>query len=400
MVFDSETSRRLIFVIFNSAHSESKTRIKYVFYLVLAICSLQALKGIDLAGYIGTIDSARSVGLETPPYPKGIAKHGDYFQSPITTTFLLPLTYIPIGFSKFLAALYTTLGVFYLLSRLGVGALPPRTRWALLLLFTHGLSDAYLSLNPIFTTAVLLWASHLLSLSNQKRDTLLSGICFSISLALRPFPAVLLPFFLMNPQKRKVLPWIILFSTLAFAITFLFLPNPILWWRAWLEALPLYKDAAEIVHPTFQTPLSLVARFFVFGLGFSQKEFALIQWPLALIYLAICYVFAVTLESKKQSDLAFSLLLSSLYCCFGQIWACGLFYCFPLFVWTFSKTKSPWPLVFSLAYALLPQWAWPRDVWNFMMLKLGVQSWFILASLLFAWNVTRNETSGGSKSSS
>ena len=66
-----------------SAHKVSSSWMTYVFFLVLAICSLQALKGIDFAGYIGTIASARSVGLETPPYPKDIAKHGDYFQSPI-----------------------------------------------------------------------------------------------------------------------------------------------------------------------------------------------------------------------------------------------------------------------------------------------------------------------------
>jgi len=379
-------------VTFTAEEEKLNARINIVFYLILIICSLQALKGIDLAGYIGTIHSARVVGLETPPYPKGIAKFGDYFQSPITTTLLLPLTYLPIGFSKFLGAIYTTLGVLYLLSPLRVRGLPYKSRWALLLLFTHGLSDAYLSLNPLFVTAVLLWASHVLSLSNHQKDKILSGLCFSVALALRPFPAVLLPFFLINPQKRKVVPWITLFTATALLITFIFLPSPIAWWRSWLQALPLYRDAADIVHPTFQTPLALVTRFFVFGLGFSQQELGFVEWPLAFIYLAICYFFAFALSSKKgKPELAFAVLLSSLYFCFGRIWACGLFYCFPLLAWAFSRTKSYWPLVFSLGYAILPQWAWPTDAWNFLMLKVGLQSWFILASLIYAWKLVGAE---------
>ena len=370
----------------------TKQWVRYVFYLVLAVCSLQALKGIDFRGYLEALTQARVQGLETPPYPTISAKNGDYFQSPITTILLLPLSYLPLGAGKLIAALYTTLGVLYLLSTLKVGQLPKTIAWALLFLFTHALSDAYLSLNPLFLTAVLLWASHRLSLSNTPKDRILSGFCFSIALALRPFPALLLPFFVFSRQKRKVFPWILFFSILAFFMTFVLLPNPIRWWQTWFQALPLYRFAADVLHPTFQTPLSLVARLSVLGFGFPKENLNLIEGPLAFLYSGLCYFFALRLEREKKPDLAFSLLLTCLYCCFARVWACGFFYCFPFFVLAFSKTRSFWPLVFGLGYALLPQWAWPGDLWGFLMSRMGLQGWFILASLVYAWNLVRNET--------
>lgn len=393
-------SRFKFFVSQTSLHKVSNPWMTYVFYLVLAICSLQALKGIDFRGYLEALTQARIQGLETPPYPVVSAKNGDYFQSPIATILLLPFSYLPLGVGKLVAALYTTLGLLYLLTTLNASHFSKTTAWALLLLFTHALSDAYLSLNPLFLTVILAWASHRLSLSRHRKDIILSGFYFSIALALRPFPALLIPFFVISREKRKVLPGIIFFTSLIFLLTFLILPNPVLWWERWFQALPLYRHAADVLNPTFQTPLSVIARFFVFGLNLPKDGLGSVEGPLAISYVCLCYFFALRFESDKKHDLAFSLLLSCLYCCFARVWACGLFYCFPFLAWAFSKTESRWPLIFALAYSLLPKWAWPSDWWELLMSRFGVQGWFILASLLFAWKLVWNELSLKSKAGS
>ncbi|MFM8268805.1 MAG: glycosyltransferase 87 family protein [Pseudomonadota bacterium] len=338
------------------------------------------------------LSQARVQGLDTPPYPTITAKNGDYFQSPVTTVLLLPLSFLPLGASKFIAALYTTLGIFFLLRSLNASQLDRKTSIALLLLFTHALSDAYLSLNPVFITAVLLWASHRLSLSNEKQSLIFSGLCFTLALALRPFPALLFPFYLFSAQKRKVVPWIVLFGSLSILITFIFLPKPWLWWQSWLTALPLYRHAADVLHPAFQTPLSLVARLFVFGFNFPKEKLGVVEAPLALLYLLFTYGLASQLERRNKFDLAFSLLLASLYCSFATVWACGFFYCFPFVLWAFSQNKNAWPLILSLGYALLPQWAWPSDLWGLMMSRFGLQGLFILAVLILSWKRVRTQT--------
>ncbi|NBX93390.1 MAG: DUF2029 domain-containing protein [Proteobacteria bacterium] len=358
--------------------------IQSVFVVIALLCSVQALKGIDFRGYLESMNVSLLQGLN-PPYPTHSAKNGDFFQSPITAVFLIPLALLPMGIAKLIAWAYSFGGLFYLFRRATLGNLTNPSAFLLLLFFTHAISDVFLSLNFLFLGLVLMWACHEWSLRKEPWGQLLSGLFFSVAVALRPMPLLLLPYFVLSPGRRRMLIWFFGWTAAWIALTLLVLPNPRLWWTHWFSALPLYEQAASILVPAFQTPMAVLGRSFYFFSSVTLSQFAFIEKVIGLAFWGWAFFWALRLEKRGEKALGFALILSTLYCSFSRIWACGFLYCYPFLSAVLCRNPSKIFWLLAIGYALLPQWLWPIDTWDLLVSHYSLQGILILGSLILCW---------------
>lgn len=363
---------------------------RYFFILILLVCMVQAQKGIDLSGYLWHVSHSIKNGFATLPYPIEKAQNGDFFQSPVTTLILVPFTFLPLAVSKAVFALLNALGLLLFLKSLKVETFSTKNQLVLILFFTHALSDVFLSLNLLFSVCLLLWFSHGFSLSSQRRKRATSGFFFSIALFLRPFPALIFPVFLFSKKRRGALPWIAFFSGLGVGLSFFIFPNPLEWWNGWFSSLALYQDAAYVLAPTFQTPLSNFDRIAYYLFRVPVQNLNILEAIFGFFYLTLSYVFFIKLERRGETDLAFAILLSALYCSFSRLWASGFFYCLPLIALTLEKSRTRFFFILAVGYSLLPKWAWPTETWAYLIGVLGFQGWLIFLSIIYSWVLVFN----------
>lgn len=361
-------------------------------FLVWGLCLPQALKGVDFSGYLRTVSGLVSSGFNNLPYPIEMGKNGDFFQSPITTLLLVPFSILPLTLSKIVFSALLSLSLFWLAKDLDLKNLPRPAIWTLLFLFAHALSDVFLSLNLVFASFILLWFSHRLSLKESEGNKTMAGFIFSLAIALRISPLLLVPFFFFSKKRRVVLVWTALFLGLETLTTFIFLPSGSNWWNGWLRALPLYSQAADVFTSTFQTPLSIVDRLAHFLFGVPKSRLGFFEVSLGVSYWFLSLWASYRLESQGKFDLAFSIILSVLYVSFSRVWASGLFYTLPLVVLTMKKKLSFSFMLAAVLYALFPQWLWPRPLWNYLTGTLGIQG-IILSNIIYlCWKETKLKT--------
>ncbi|NBW99482.1 DUF2029 domain-containing protein, partial [bacterium] len=352
---------------------------------VWLVCSLQSLKGIDLVGYWRAVAQAWASQLRTPPYPVAVAQNGDFFQSPIAALLILPFTFLPVGIFKFCAWGWSSMGLAYWIKRLRLKSLSVGGGFVLICWFTHSISDVFLSLNFIFMVAVLLWLSHVQSFRPSRGAPVLAGLAFSLALALRPTPVALAPIFFLSDIRRRCLPWIFIFLMVWGLITTQVFPDSFLWWTAWLKALPLYSQAVDPRAATFQTPLANLDRMLTYLLHWAPPSVATAKAFMGIGYWLFASFCALRAEKRGERDLAFALLLSSLYCSFGPVWAAGFFFCLPLFAWALKTEGSVFLWTLTFFYSISPKWLWPAPLWEFGAATLGLPGWLIILNLALCW---------------
>lgn len=353
-----------------------------LFWLVTLACISQSLRGIDLRGYLDTVQSCANEGFVNPPYPLTRATNGDYFQSPFFTLLLWPFSLTSRLVAKLLFAGFATIFLFVLLGSLEVKRLSKKSQFFLLLLFAHALSDVYVALNPLFLVLGLLWLCHIYSLRHTRFSQSFSGFFLALAILIRVTPALLIPFFLFSPKRRSVLPWTFFFFGFFLVLSYLVLPNADSWWWRWLQSLPLYSQAANVLSPAFQSPLALFSKWLQTS-GARAQVVEQLDSILGLGIFGLFGVLAFRAEKLGKSDLAFSLLLVALYCSFSRLWASAFLFCLPLFILFLRQGRTSYFGALSILYALLPQWLYPRDLWNYLMSKWALQGIVIIALIAF-----------------
>lgn len=336
-----------------------------------------------MRGYLDTVENCARDRFSTPPYPISSATNGDYFQSPFTTLLFWPFSLINRGFAKLIFAGLATFLLLFILKSLEAEKLSKKSQFFLLLLFTHALSDVYLALNPLFLSLGLLWICHVFSLRSDRSSHVLSGVCLSFAILIRVTPALLLPFFLFSSKRRSVLPWTFFFLVIAFGFSYIVLPDATLWWSRWFRALPLYSQAASVLSPAFQSPMAVITKW-LYSFGLNTLLISQVESVLGLLFWAFFYVLSFRAEKTNQKDLAFSFLLAALYCAFSRVWASAFLYCLPLFILTLRRGMKLGFAALSILYALLPQWLYPRDLWNYLMSNWALQGLVITALIVLA----------------
>jgi hypothetical protein len=356
----------------------------WILLIVCLLCSIQSLKSIDLRGYIETVSASLSNGL-TPPYPIENASNGDFFQSPVAVLFLMGLSYFPLPIIKLLAFFYTSLGLFYVFKKLRVSELSSVSFWAVVLLFSHSLSDLFLSMNFLFPSFVLWFLG--LEFKNSK----IAGVLIALAVFLRPPTILLSPFLFFSEETRRTLPYAVLAGAVFLASTFLAFPNPLSWWERWFQALPLYSQAAEILSPSFQSPPAVIQKISLQVFEASRDRASLLSHFFGGLYYLLCLIFAFVLRKRKQGELAFSILLSTLYCSMGRIWVGGFISCLPFLVRTLHKNESTGILLAGVIYTLSQKWIWPLEIWNHLMIDWGAQGLILMSVLLWCWKRTQSD---------
>lgn len=367
--------------------------VRWIFFLVLLGSATQLTRGIDLNGYLVTVRASAEAKFLNPPYPKDSAQNGDYFQSPLTTLLLFPFTLIPALITKVIFAALATSLLFFLMRALGVAQLALSSQFFLILLFAHALSDVYLALNPLFLCLGFLWLFHSLSQRARWVHQACAGFLFALALFIRPIPILLIPFLFLSKEKRRVLPWVAVWLAVGLGASFLFFPDALNWWKSWFLSLGLYTQAANVMSPSFQSPAAAFSKWLShldLSLGFLNS----LEKGFVLATFSGTFVLALRAERHQQRDLAWALLLSTLYICFSRIWISGFFYCFPLLVLCLKQKKSAAFNLLAVIYALLPQWLYPREIWNTMMSEWAVQGLVIFALLIGGLNRARRSLRG------
>lgn len=350
--------------------------------LVALLCISQAIKGIDLKGYLEIIRACSQDSFVSPPYPTLHAANGDYFQTPFTTMLLYPFSFLPLIISKIIFSGFATGLLIFMIRKLRARSLSPLSQFFLIVFFSHALSDVYLALNPLFWCLGLLWICHSYSLSTKRSHQMVSGASLALSIFLRVIPLMLVPFLVFFPERRKTAWYALLFLALGFSSTLLFFPKPFLWWGHWFTSLGLYSEAAELLSPAFQSPAAVISKWAT-ALGASRSTQELLEKGFSLATLSSLFFLSLKAEKLKRKDLAFALLVSGFYISFSRMWASGLLYCLPLVILVLREERSPVFNFLATCYAFLPQWLYPRTLWNGLMSRWALQGLVISGVLVW-----------------
>jgi len=365
---------------------KNQTAVEVFFFLSLLASASQLHRGIDLRGYLETIKASAAAGFLNPPYPQNMAQNGDYFQSPLTTMVLFPFACLPVLLTKFIFAGVATAFLLFLIRSLEVKNLATTSQFFLLLLFAHALSDIYVALNPLFLCLGLLWLFHSLNKHPYWGYQCGAGACFALAVFIRPIPVILTPFLFLASKKRKSLPWIIFWLVVGLGSTFLFFPDAFIWWKQWFLSLRLYTEAADLFSPAFQSPAAVFSKWLA-HINLPMIFAKYLELSFSLMFFLMTFFWALKAEKTNLPDLAWACLLSCLYICFSRIWASGFFYCFPLLVFCLKQKRSVSFNILAVTYALLPQWLYPRALWNTLMSEWAIQGLVILGVL--GWGMIR-----------
>jgi hypothetical protein len=337
----------------------------YLLYFALFISAFQALKGGDFLPYIFHIRDLRATGWAIP-YPVTQGLYG-YFQSPLTTVLLFPISFLPDLLIRILWNLLLFSGIIFIFKTYLGDQVHFKRALFLVLLFAHALSDVFMAQNLIVLTLILLVAADRLI---QSRSIWLAGLCLALATFIRPFSALLLPWYLFHPDTRRVGISFSVFILLGFGLTFAFFgfDTGVLWWRRWLQALPLYSQAADPTGTEFQSLTAAVYRWSNQLIpGWRSPMVSLVS----VVYFAFCYALAF------RKKLSVPILLTTLYVCFPVSWIAGMLFVFP-YIAKVSEKKISWVMwVGAISYALLPKWLWPRDLW------IGLSHYGVAATAFF-----------------
>lgn len=309
-----------------------------LFALALLVCFLQFPRSVDFTGYLHYV--AR--GLSVPPYPVGSASLGAFFQSPVVAVLLVPFTWVPLGVAKFAWAALHAVGIVWLARRFGPRAASLGAIVFLLCLFAHALSDVFLSGNTNITTLLLV----VLGWHWIERERLaLGGLAMGLAVFVKILPVVFLVWYLLLRRPKAVLA---ILGGAAFWFCFSLAFVSWEWWKAWLQALPLYEQAANLASESFQAPPSAVFRL--------SGDVALAK-AVALALQASIFCLAFYRRS-------FSLLLALFFLGNPYPWALTMLFLYPLVAEMAENGIPTMAWLGALAYALLPKALWPEALWQ------------------------------------
>jgi hypothetical protein len=344
----------------------SQTWEKILLAAVLLICFAQFHRGIDFRGYYETIVAIRSTHFRYVPYPTQAANPGDYFQSPLATTILIPFTYMPLLLAKFVWAVLNLAGVIYVFKNWFRTMPKPRGFVFLLLFFTAPLSDVFMSGNFIFPTFVATFVGWRWLHHRKINLHFWGGLLLAAAIAIRLFPAVFLLWFVFV-DKRRELWWIALGLVVCFAVTVpVFGGDTLVWWKAWFHSLPLYSKAAGAGSPYFQSPPAIVYRWLTLFAHIPHAT-ALLWQGLSSYIIAFGISGLALLHHRRypfDQHEPFVLMVATLFLANPFAWPAATLFLFPMF-FDVSKKKIPKPLwICALLFGLIQTSLLPRPLWE------------------------------------
>lgn len=341
-----------------------------LFLLVLSLlCLSRGTKNIDFVGYWHAVRTTMDAAFTHINYPTVTARIGDYFQSPTMTVLLIPWAKLPLAAAKTAWSLLFYVGIVAFARYFGVR----RVGWPhaifLALLFAHPLSDVFFSGN--ITTLFLLalfWGWRLL----HRRELpwqFLGAVLFVLPAFIKLLPAFWILFFLVRRDWRRVGLlsaaglFLIALSVAVFGSQTLYL------FRAWLDAVAIYDQAAYPNWVAFQGPGSILYRWLEATHLFSLAQLFTIEKVFCAALLLLCGWQALRIDKSsltraRKNDLILVWVLFSQYCSSPFAWTCTLLLSLPLVMLAFEKKipRSAW--IAAIALALLPKDLWPAAVWE------------------------------------